>query len=504
MLKSGKAIPGYILSNIFMKPIQIIKKLFVLVFFILLSGQHVFGAEDLSVHFFYGIGCPHCATVEPFIEEIKPKYPEVEFKTFEVYQNRDNALKLNTWFDSYNVPPNRRGVPIVFLNGRYLIGDTPILNNLEPEIEKLIAENQKIEPVAVDVVPIEPETKEADLPFDPAPELQEEPIPTEVKEPAEQPAEPTSVAPWQNWHWWIVALIGFVIFYTFYRFWTAERVCICLTERQKDFIIMGVAFVLLIGFFILAKNISTGFLEEIGYTLPLPIFTFFIALIDGFNPCNLFVLTFLLALLTSASHSKGRIYAVGFSFIFVIFVIYFLFMAAWLNIFKYIGFIAPLRVSIAMIALIAGVINCKELLFFRKGVTLMIQDRHKGPLVRRIEHMKDIIEKGTVPVLISSSIALAAFASLVELPCTAGFPIIYTGILSAMLTSTVGYYLYLALYNLIYVLPLAVVITIFGYTFHGKQISKRQMQIIKFIGGLIMIVLGIILLVNPGMIGIAS
>ena len=118
--------------------------------------------------------------------------------------------------------------------------------------------------------------------------------------------------------------------------------------------------------------------------------------------------------------------------------------------------------------------------------------------------MKEINEKGTFTVLITSSIALAAFASLVELPCTAGFPIIYTGILSAKSLGVMSYYGYLALYNLFYVLPLAVVITIFGYTFQGKKISQRQMQIIKFIGGLIMILLGIILLVNPGMIGIAG
>ncbi len=310
-------------------------------------------------------------------------------------------------------------------------------------------------------------------------------------------------SPWKSWYWIVIIFAFFIFSFILHKFKILKKcMCICLTERQKNYLIVGVALLFLIGFFILAKNISPAFLEQAGYTLPLPIFTFFIALIDGFNPCNIFVLTFLLGLLVSVSHSRKRIYVIGFTFVFMVFLIYLLFMVAWLNIFKYIGFITPLRIAIASIALIAGIINCKELLFFRKGITLMIQEQHKGPLVKRVERMKEVIQKASLPILIFSSIGLAAFASLVELPCTAGFPIIYTGILSGKVLSSFHYYLYLIFYNIIYVVPLAVIIAIFGYTFKAKQISKKQMQIIKFIGGLIMILLGIILLINPSLIGI--
>lgn len=276
-----------------------------------------------------------------------------------------------------------------------------------------------------------------------------------------------------------------------------------LGGRQKDYLIVGIALLFLIGVFFLAKNISPGYLERIGCNLPLPFFTCCIALIDGFNPCNIFVLAFLLALLVSVSHRRARIYTVGFTFIFVVFIFYFLFMAAWLNIFDFIGFISPLRYSIAAIALVAGIINCKEFLFFKKGVSLTIQEKHKGPLIQKVQNMKEIIQKGSFPALISSSIVLASFSSLIELPCTAGFPFIYTGILSGkVLETSFGYYSYLLLYNLVYVIPLSVIIGIFGYTFRGKQITERQVQIIKFIGGFIMIMLGIILLVNPSLIGV--
>ena len=276
------------------------------------------------------------------------------------------------------------------------------------------------------------------------------------------------------------------------------------TEKQKNLIVVGLSIAFLAGFFAVAKIVSPEFLKEMGYTLPLPIFTFMIAVVDGFNPCNMFVLTFLLALMVSVSHSRLRIYTVGYTFVAVVYVIYFLFMAAWLNIFKYIGFIDPLRISIAVIALAAGFINCKELFFFKKGVSLTTSDKGANFLQKKARNMKETIKNGTMPMLIVSSVVLAFFASLIELPCTAGFPIVYTSILSGMeiASGTFFYYFWIAVYNLFYVIPLAVIIGVFGYTFRGKAISEKTVQRIKFIGGFIMILLGIVLLVNPQMIGI--
>jgi len=176
-------------------------------------------------------------------------------------------------------------------------------------------------------------------------------------------------------------------------------------------------------------------------------------------------------------------------------------MAAWLNIFEYIGFVEPLRITIAFIAIIVGLINCKELFFFRRGITLTIQDRHKGMLYRMARKIKTIMTDGSTILLIGSSATLAIFASLIELPCTAGFPIIYTGILTGKyLNNSFQYYAYLAFYDIVYVLPLLVIVNIFGFFLKSKQITTKQVQIIKFIGGIIMILLGVILLFKPTLI----
>lgn len=280
-------------------------------------------------------------------------------------------------------------------------------------------------------------------------------------------------------------------------------------EKKKKIIIAAFLGLGLTAIFFLAKQASPETFKELGLSLSLPWFTFIIAIIDGFNPCTLWVLTFLLVLLISVSGTpeaeqarygagRKRIFVVGFTFVGVIFAIYFLFMAAWLSIFCCIGFIDPLRIMIASVALAAGAINCKEFFAFRKGITLMIQERHKPFLMQKLEKMKEIIKYGSLPALITASVILAIFSSLVELPCTAGWPIIYTGVLSAkVFEGTISYYIYLLFYNLIYIIPLSAVILLFGWFFKGKKISKEQAQIIKLIGGVIMIVLGIILLVNP-------
>jgi cytochrome c biogenesis protein CcdA len=90
-------------------------------------------AEDTCAYFFYGEGCQACAVVNPYITEINQQ-EGVAIKDFEIYQNRDNLLLLNEFYDAYDVPTNSRGIPTVLINGKYLVGVKPITENLESEI----------------------------------------------------------------------------------------------------------------------------------------------------------------------------------------------------------------------------------------------------------------------------------------------------------------------------------------------------------------------------------
>ncbi len=272
---------------------------------------------------------------------------------------------------------------------------------------------------------------------------------------------------------------------------------------MKKILIIIAVILCLVSIFLLARGVPQDYLKRIEITLSLPLITFLIAIVDGFNPCTIWVLSFLLVLLTSVSYSRERLFIVGFSFLAVVFIIYFLFMAAWLNLFLLLGYVRFLRITVAIIALAAGLINCKELFLFKKGPSLMISSKGKIRIVKKIEDMKEIIKKGSLPSLIISSVGLAAFASLVEIPCTAGWPVLYTKILSEkVLQRNILFYACLLFYNLVYIIPLFIIMIVFIYFLKGKKLTQRQGQIIKFAGGFLMIALGIILLVNPGILGL--
>jgi cytochrome c biogenesis protein CcdA len=104
-----------------------------LVFLVILSLFTVVSADETCAYFFYGEGCPACGQVKPYIEELNQQ-PEINIQTFEIYQNKDNLLLLHEFYDAYNVPTNSRGVPTVLINGKYLVGYKPIIDNFETEI----------------------------------------------------------------------------------------------------------------------------------------------------------------------------------------------------------------------------------------------------------------------------------------------------------------------------------------------------------------------------------
>lgn len=243
------------------------------------------------------------------------------------------------------------------------------------------------------------------------------------------------------------------------------------------------------------KNIvNIPLLGEIDLTkVGLPLLTIILGFLDGFNPCAIWVLCFLLTLLLYAK-SRKKILAIGSIFVLTSGIVYFLFMAAWLNFFLMIGFVKALRIIVALVAVIAGIINMKDFLFFKKGISLTIPDKWKPKL---FEKMRALVKEEAFIAVIIGTIVLAFTANTFELICTFGFPAIYTRALTLHNLPALSYYLYLALYNIIYILPLAVIVLVFTWTMGAHRFTETQGKILKLISGLLMLILGLILLIKP-------
>ncbi|MGL6134894.1 MAG: glutaredoxin family protein, partial [Prochlorococcaceae cyanobacterium] len=158
--------------------------------------------------------------------------------------------------------------------------------------------------------------------------------------------------------------------------------------------------------------------------LGLPLFSLALGLLDGFNPCAMWVLLFLLSLLVHF-RSRRRMALVAGTFVLVSGLVYFLFLAAWLNLFLAIGFATPIRVSLALLALLIGVINLRDSATKEADYHISIPARAKPGLYAR---MRSVLQSRSMTGSLLGVAALAVVVNLVELLCTAGLPAIFTGV----------------------------------------------------------------------------
>ena len=225
----------------------------------------------------------------------------------------------------------------------------------------------------------------------------------------------------------------------------------------------------------------------------LPVFTLVLAGLDAFNPCAFFVLFFLLSLMVHA-RSRARMLLIGGTFVFFSGLVYFLFMAAWLNLFLVVGGAAVVTTVAGLVALLVGGLNVKDYFFFRRGPSLSIPDHAKPGLFAR---MRRLLAADRLGAMLIGTLVLALAANSYELLCTAGFPMVYTRVLTLHELSAPAYYGYLALYNLVYVLPLLAIVLIFTFTLGAKKLTERQGRILKLLSGLMMLGLGGVMLLSP-------
>ena len=228
----------------------------------------------------------------------------------------------------------------------------------------------------------------------------------------------------------------------------------------------------------------------------LPVLTVILGGLDAFNPCAFFVLLFLLSLLVHA-RSRARMVLVGGIFVLFSGLLYFVFMAAWLNLFLVLEGVRAVTLVAGAVAVALALVNIKDFFWFRRGPSLTIPERAKPGLFDR---MRGLISADNLPALLVGTVTLAIAANTYELLCTSGLPMVYTRALTLSELSTSGYYLYLALYNVIYILPLLAILGVFTFSLGGRKLSELQGRLLKLLSGVMMLGLGLVLLAAPDLL----
>lgn len=224
----------------------------------------------------------------------------------------------------------------------------------------------------------------------------------------------------------------------------------------------------------------------------LPAFTIAMGLLDGLNPCSMWVLILMISLLATLN-DRRRMLAIAGTFVLVEGVAYFVFMAAWLNLFLLIGMSRASQLVIAAIAIIAGLINMKDFVAPGRGPSLSISDKSKPGIYAR---MRDILRAKSLPAAIIGVIVLALLVQVVEFLCTSGFPALFTRILTLRHLDSAEYYGYLLLYNLAYMFDDIVVLAIGVTTLSHRRLQDKEGRWLKLISGVVMVGLGVYLIVG--------
>jgi glutaredoxin len=244
----------------------------------------------------------------------------------------------------------------------------------------------------------------------------------------------------------------------------------------------------------MVESIETRWLGRLRvYDLGLPLFTVLIGLLDGFNPCAMWVLLFLLSLLVNLQDRRKMALIAG-TFVAVSGLFYFAFMAAWLNMFLLIGLSRAVQMGLGGIALFMGAVNVKDFFALHRGISLSIPESAKPGLYARIRR---ILQAEHLTGAVAGVILLACLVNTIELLCTAGFPAVYTQILTMQQLPTWQYYGYLGLYNLAYILDDSLMVTIAVVTLSRRKLQERAGRWLKLTSGVVMAGLGAVLVLQP-------
>ncbi len=413
------------------------------------------GGNQTVIYFFWGDGCPHCAAAKPFLARLARTYPGVQIRDFEVWYNEANREPFIQMAARFGFEPT--GVPTIFIGQRYWIGfsERPIGQEIEAYVAACALSGCPDAGAGVlSTTPARPTAVPTLAPPTPVP------TPAAATKPTANPTSPSVVAQLPAKQDAALAAVG-----------------------DPAVTRSSVLEVPLIGSVDLA-------------TQSLALSTALIAFVDGFNPCSLWVLSVLLAL-TLHTGSRRKVFVIGLVFLTVTSLVYVLFIAGLFTMFTVIRFVGWIEVVVALMALFFGAVNIKDYFWYKEGISFTIADEKKPGLYR---NMRRVLNAGeSIPALIGATIVMSAGVSLVEFSCTAGFPVLWTNLLASQGVAALTFVMLLALYMLIYQLDELGIFLAAVFSLRASRLEEKHGRILKLIGGMLMLTLAIVMLINPGL-----
>ncbi|MBN2047829.1 MAG: hypothetical protein JW750_08315, partial [Anaerolineaceae bacterium] len=222
--------------------------------------------------------------------------------------------------------------------------------------------------------------------------------------------------------------------------------------------------------------------------------TLVIAVVDGFNPCSLWVLSMLIAL-SLHTGSRKKVLLIGAVFLTVTALVYAIFIAGLFSVMSIVSYVGWIQVVVSLVAITFALINIKDYFWYKEGVSLTIADEKKPGIFKKMRAVVNAADSfwGTI----GATIVLAVGVSLVEFSCTAGLPMVWTSLLNTQGVTVVTFLLLLLVYMVIYQLDELIIFIPAVMTLKSSKFEEKQGRLLKLIGGVLMLCLAFVLLINP-------
>ncbi len=415
---------------------KILKFLIVFAVFLLLPVSAKADEKVINIHLFYGNGCPHCAAEEEFLSDYLKDRTDVKLYKYEIWYDSHNQELLSKVQKEMGTT-NKNGVPFTVIGKKTIVGyaDGVTDEQIKDAINYYLNNDYR----------------------DYAGEITGKVKKTEVKEDTIKDESKTEDKKENK----------------------IEKADDTKDSDQTD------------------ENVTVPVLGKINAKkVSLPILAVVLGFVDGFNPCAMWILIFLITMLFNMKDRK-KMWILGLTFILTSGIVYLMFMLAWLNLATFISKIAFIRLLIAVIALVVGLINVYKYIDSLKKKDEGCDVVDKKDRKKIMEKIISITHEKKFIIALLGIMVLAASVNIIELMCSIGIPLLFTQILAMNNLSTFSYMIYMFIYIFFFLIDDIVIFVISMVTLKVTGLSTKYTKYSHLVGGIIMLIIGLLLIIKP-------